>query len=249
MSPLICGVAVVAAVLCWPSASSAGSHRLARLGLANQPRRIEPGRAGGPDRPGRPGLAGRPLTRPVGVVGLAVVVVAWIGGLRLALALGVLVAGAVAAHARRHRSGLPAGEVALFADLLAGCLRSGMAPAGALRVAAAGGSPPLLALAEWAAAGLAAGLPPDTVWEGWDSDRALAMVAVVCRRTAGSGAAAAGELQRVARRLRSQRRAALDRAAARASTWLVLPLGLCFLPAFVLLTVVPAIAGLWPRLR
>jgi tight adherence protein B len=35
----------------------------------------------------------------------------------------------------------------------------------------------------------------------------------------------------------------------RASVWLVVPLGLCFLPAFVLLAVVPLVIGLVPALR
>jgi hypothetical protein len=63
-------------------------------------------------------------------------------------------------------------------------------------------------------------------------------------RAAESGAAGAREIHRVSARLRSQRRAELSNRAQRAATWVVLPLGLCFLPAFVLVGVVPLALGL-----
>jgi pilus assembly protein TadC len=58
-----------------------------------------------------------------------------------------------------------------------------------------------------------------------------------------SGAALADVLNRVAADLRRDLRAQAETAAAHASVKAVLPLGLCFLPAFLLIGVVPVVAG------
>jgi pilus assembly protein TadC len=62
-------------------------------------------------------------------------------------------------------------------------------------------------------------------------------------RSQHSGAAFAGSLQRVADDLRSDSLIATEAAARRAGVLIVLPLGLCFLPAFVLAGLVPVIAA------
>jgi pilus assembly protein TadC len=59
-----------------------------------------------------------------------------------------------------------------------------------------------------------------------------------------SGAALAGTLTRLGEDLRVLRLAAVETAARRAGVLLVLPLGVCFLPAFVLTGVVPVILAL-----
>ncbi len=73
---------------------------------------------------------------------------------------------------------------------------------------------------------------------GYDPGR---QVAEAARRSAESGAALARSLTRCADDLRAQSR---DRAQARlqrSAVWLVLPLGLCFLPAFLLAGLVPVV--------
>ena len=62
-------------------------------------------------------------------------------------------------------------------------------------------------------------------------------------RSQHSGAAFAGSLYRVADDLRADRLIAADAAARRAGVLIVLPLGLCFLPAFVLAGLVPVIVA------
>ena len=62
-------------------------------------------------------------------------------------------------------------------------------------------------------------------------------------RSQHSGAAFAGSLQRVADDLRADRLIAADAAGRRAGVLIVLPLGLCFLPAFVLAGLVPVIVA------
>jgi pilus assembly protein TadC len=62
-------------------------------------------------------------------------------------------------------------------------------------------------------------------------------------RSQHSGAAFAGALHRVAEDLRADRLIAADAAARRAGVLIVLPLGLCFLPAFVLAGLVPVVVA------
>ncbi len=80
-------------------------------------------------------------------------------------------------------------------------------------------------------------LPP--VWR--PAGRALTLAAT-------TGVPPAGLLHDAAEELRRQERASLDQAAARLGVRIVVPLGLCFLPAFALLTIVPAVAALAGRM-
>ena len=70
-----------------------------------------------------------------------------------------------------------------------------------------------------------------------------ARVTTAAIRSQHSGAAFAGALTRVADDLRADHLLAADAAARRAGVLIVLPLGLCFLPAFVLAGLVPVIAA------
>jgi hypothetical protein len=166
---------------------------------------------------------------------------------------GIGLAGAavalLAARRRRRLRTVVVGvaEAALFTDLLAAYLAGGARPASAVRQAARS-SPNLARLGADIAAGLDAGLPPDEAWLPAIEQPALAAAGRVCARAAATGSASGDELRRLAARLRQQRERQSEQLAARAGIWLVLPLGACFLPAFVLLTVVPVVAGLLPAL-
>ena len=63
-------------------------------------------------------------------------------------------------------------------------------------------------------------------------------------RAAEGGAPVAAAIARLAEQAREVARASGQAAAERAGVLAVAPLGLCFLPAFVLLGVVPVVAGL-----
>lgn len=63
----------------------------------------------------------------------------------------------------------------------------------------------------------------------------------------GTGAPSTELLQIGAARLRSARRHAAERQVARLGVRMVLPLGICFLPAFILLGVMPVVLGLLPQ--
>jgi Flp pilus assembly protein TadB len=168
-------------------------------------------------------------------------------------AFGTVVGGGLAAvvlftSPRPAAVAIDGADVALVADLVAGCLAAGTLLPDAVSAAgeAAGGA--LGERCQAVATALRAGAQPESTWAGWLADPRLAPIARTAVRTAHSGAATAEELRRTAARLRVQRRSALQRRVRQASVWIVVPLGLCFLPAFVLVAVVPLVAGLLPSL-
>ncbi|HEY2949115.1 MAG TPA: type II secretion system F family protein [Micromonosporaceae bacterium] len=134
-------------------------------------------------------------------------------------------------------------DLPLAADLLAAGLRSGAPVDGVVgAVADALGGPLGERLARVARA-LRLGAGPA---EGWAHLGALAGADRMTRaavRSSTSGGALAGALSRLADDLRADRGAAAEAAARRAGVLIVLPLGLCFLPAFLLAGLVPVIVA------
>lgn len=139
--------------------------------------------------------------------------------------------------------------VAVVVDLVAGCLAAGAGLPDALDAAAVAADDVLRAACGAVAGALRSGTPPAEAWRPWLRDPWLGPVARTAQRTAQTGAAAAAELHRTSARLRARRRALAQRRVRQATVWLVVPLGLCFLPAFVLVAVVPIVIGLVPSLR
>jgi hypothetical protein len=131
--------------------------------------------------------------------------------------------------------------IAAGAELLAACLEAGALPATALAVT--GRSLPEPLGSYFAAAGHALG-------NGTAIERALpelgvlAPLASVFRRSAQTGSSMAGQLIAVAEQLRSDEHFERLERARRVGVLSALPLGLCMLPAFLLLAVVPAVIGL-----
>jgi len=133
-------------------------------------------------------------------------------------------------------------------DLLVACLAAGtpVQPA-VVAVAAAVGEPigPLLAQV---GAGMGVGAEPATAWDrlGRDAglDAMLEPLARAMRRAAESGAPPAAGLARLAADLRDDRAARAAEAAQAVGVRAAGPLGLCFLPAFVVLGVLPTAWGL-----
>jgi len=92
-------------------------------------------------------------------------------------------------------------------------------------------------------AGLARlGADAGRAWQGVPA--AMEPLARALRRSEASGARAAPALQTLAVELRASARAATDAAVRRAGVHILAPLGLCFLPAFVCLGIVPLVIGL-----
>jgi pilus assembly protein TadC len=178
-----------------------------------------------------------------------VLVVAVVGG-AAGFGVGLVAAFAVAGlPARQPRSRIAVDDVPVVIDLIAGCLDAGAGLPEALDAAAVAAGEVLQATCTAVAASLRAGVPPAEAWQPWLEDPWLAPVARTAVRTAVTGAAAAEDYRRTANRLRSRRQAAATHRVHQASVWIVVPLGLCFLPAFVLVAVVPLVIGLLPALR
>ncbi|MGF1427849.1 type II secretion system F family protein [Kitasatospora sp. LaBMicrA B282] len=217
-----------------------------------------PGAAGPPSRSpatGRPELPGRRHQRVERAVPMLVGLLAGtvlpgvagvLGGVLLALLLWRVRPGrrAVLRRAAREQELLLA-QLPLTAELLAACLGSSAAPDQAAEAVARTIGNPMESRLTGVAAELALGAPPVAVWERLgDESPALAPLARCLVRTTISGTPPAASLAGLA----VVQRAAATRAAharvRRAGVLATAPLGLCFLPAFVLIGVVPVVVGL-----
>ncbi|MFC4529764.1 type II secretion system F family protein [Sphaerisporangium dianthi] len=135
-------------------------------------------------------------------------------------------------------------DLPFAADLMVACLRAGQPVGAAVQAAAAGVGGPLGERLTWVTGQLRLGARPEDAWSALEGDRPLAAMARGMLRAALSGAPVADVLSRLADDARQDARAASSAAARRVGVQVVAPLGLCFLPAFVLLGVVPVVAGL-----
>lgn len=182
------------------------------------------------------------------------IVVALLLPLPVGLLLGLALAGAgprvirrlEPRSERRHRERLLA-DLPLALDLLASCLAGGAPLAAAARAVAAALPGPIGARLAAVAAGLDVGSPPAEAWSllgGAQRDDPLGPAARALGRAAEGGAPVAAAVSRLAADARADAAARAEEAARRVGVLAVAPLGLCFLPAFVLLGVVPVVVGL-----
>jgi pilus assembly protein TadC len=185
------------------------------------------------------------LVAALGGLAVGVLVGGWPGlvaGIVTAVLLGRYLVRLEPAGRRRERE-QAALDLPYAADLLAAALRAGLPTDRAVReVADALGGPVGVRLGRVAGA-ITLGLPPALAWRPvHDLPAGTRMSAAVARST-HSGAALAGAFTRLADDLRATRLAEVQAAAQRAGVLLVLPLGLCFLPAFVVAGIVPVIVA------
>ncbi|HEY7173604.1 MAG TPA: type II secretion system F family protein [Micromonosporaceae bacterium] len=190
-----------------------------------------------------------PRWRLIGAAAAATAVWLVIGGWPGAVA--AVVAAPIAARvlrnlepaAARRKRRLVAAELPFAVDLMAAALRAGLAVDVAARATgvACGGSVgrELVRVADR----LQLGLEPADAWRSIRDLPAGGGVADAVLRCADSGAAVARALTRLAEDLRDARALRVEAAAQRAGVLIVLPLGLCFLPAFVLAGIVPVIVA------
>ena len=136
--------------------------------------------------------------------------------------------------------------VASSLDVLSVCLAAGMAVSTAA-AATASSAPPTLALVLRRASDLLAlGADPAVAWSAPDgsADAQIDALLRLARRSSVSGAALADAVSGLAAQCRQDAVHTATATAERAGVLIAGPLGLCFLPAFVCLGVVPVIAGL-----
>lgn len=144
---------------------------------------------------------------------------------------------------RRERAALCA-QVPLTADLLAGCLASWCAPAEAAEAVAGAVGEPMAGRLATVAAEIRTGADAEESWARFGAEPALAPLARCLARAAASGAPPAAGLARLAEGCRAAAATAAQGRVRRAGVLAAAPLGLCFLPAFVLVGVVPVVTGL-----
>lgn len=136
--------------------------------------------------------------------------------------------------------------VASTFDVFAACLDSGMAVSSAAAAAARSAPQRLAAVLDRAADMLALGADSAAAWSNSDLplDNHGDALLRLARRSAMSGAALALGVADLADQSRHDAASAADARAQRASVLIAGPLGLCYLPAFVCLGIVPIVAGL-----
>jgi len=145
--------------------------------------------------------------------------------------------------ADRRRAAAIVAALPMGATLLAACLRAGrpVEPSVAAVGAALGG--PLGDEFVHVAASLALGAAPSEAWRRLLDQPATARFARTLVRTWESGAPMAETLESLAVACRATARAAAQQRAKAVGVQTAAPLGLCFLPAFVAVGLVPVIVG------
>ncbi|WP_199548647.1 type II secretion system F family protein [Streptomyces sp. N35] len=135
-------------------------------------------------------------------------------------------------------------QLPLAADLLAACIAAGAGPAEAASAVGESLGGPVGERLVGVATELRLGGEPEQCWGRLASIPEATALARCLQRATSSGAPAAEQVARVASDCRERAaRSALTRAH-RASVMVTAPVGLCFLPAFLVLGVVPVVVGL-----
>lgn len=183
--------------------------------------------------------------------GAAGVAVAWFLGGPAGLAGGALASvlvdrgiGRLPARSDRQRAAAVAADLPLALNLIAACLQAGSPLGPTVEVVGRALGGPLGEELVGVAVSLRLGSPPELAWSRLAADPTTRPVARAVVRVSDSGAALAALATRLADDQRDRMRLAADAAARRAGVLVVAPLGLCFLPAFLLLGVAPVVIGL-----
>lgn len=205
--------------------------------------------AGRHTRPGDKQRVDGSLLPLAGVAGVVVVVYFMLGGF---LGLG---AGAVAGVAAWKALGRLEGRAEsrrgtallrlapLVADLVAAALAVGRDPASALRLAAEAADPKVAEELAPYSASLTLGAEPTTVWRALGQHPQFGGVGRAFLRATETGSSVTEAMERGAEDLRAIDRSVREASARTVSTRAAAPLGICLLPAFVVVGIVPLVAG------
>jgi Flp pilus assembly protein TadB len=241
---LAMGCAAVAGFL-WPTGVPVPLRRLREVGAAGDRNGVEDVQ----DEAGR-GWMSRERQRWMAAAFAGVAVVLLAGGVGGVLGGCLVGAGAWVGLGRlesqetRLRRARLIADLPVMVDLLAACLLSGASWSEAVDAVADAVGGPLGDELKGVAAQVRLGADPSEAWLTLAAEPELAALARTIARAVDSGAALAPALTRLAQdRRRAARAAAVARAQA-AGVRAAAPLGLCFLPAFILLGVVPVVAGI-----
>jgi pilus assembly protein TadC len=183
-----------------------------------------------------------------GAVGAGWVLIGGLVGLLVGLAAGFGVwrrwLAETAGSAPEYDAALAARQLPLAADLLAACIAAGASPVAAARaVGEALRGPVGERLARGAAEVRLGGEPADS-WRALASMPGAAALARLLERAGDSGVPAAAPVARIAAEARADRGRVAEARARRAGVMVTAPVGLCFLPAFIAVGVLPVVIGL-----
>ena len=197
-------------------------------------------------RSGRPALA---IARwcaawglPGGAAGL-MIGGSWLGaafGLVMGIACGWWLARQPTPSDRALRRQFDA-DLPFAVELVAAALRAGATPDAALHVVAEAMGGPVGSRFGLVERAIRLGATTAEAWSYLGDADGATRIARAAQRSDHSGSSFAGALVRIADDLRTDRALATETAARRAGVLIVLPLGLCFLPAFMLTGLVPVI--------
>jgi Flp pilus assembly protein TadB len=168
---------------------------------------------------------------------------AWPGGLAATLAVWVVIGRAEPPSVRRAREGAQR-DLPHLVGLLADALRAGQSPTEALALVTRALPGPASDRLAPVVPRLRLGVDSRTVWAGLTADPALAPLGRVLSRAEATGAPVVGAVARLAEALAEDVRGEVEDRARAVGVKAALPLGLCLLPAFVLLGIVPVVAGM-----
>lgn len=188
--------------------------------------------------------------RPVAALGAGLAAWAFVGGplgpvvgMGSTLGAWLVLARAEPGGLRREREAV-ARELPHLVDLFASTLRAGAEPMAGLEAVcralpgpAADRLAPVVDQGRW-------GAPTEEVWRSVSGDEALAGLARAMVRSESSGASVVDVVERLADELEAEGLAAAEDAARRVGVSAAIPLGVCLLPAFLLIGVAPTVAAL-----
>ncbi|WP_306332728.1 type II secretion system F family protein [Streptomyces sp. KL118A] len=135
-------------------------------------------------------------------------------------------------------------QLPLAADLLAACIASGANPMAAAHAVGESLQGPVGARLSRGAAEVRLGGDPAAAWRHLSAVPGAAPLARLLERAGDSGAPTAAPVARLAADARATRARAATAGARRAAVLMTAPVGLCFLPAFVAVGVLPVVMGL-----
>jgi Flp pilus assembly protein TadB len=171
-----------------------------------------------------------------------------VAGLAASAACWRAIARTEPAGVRREREQLQR-ELPHVARLLAAALSSGSAPVEAVQAVADALPGPAGARLAGAAARLRLGADPTGVWHGLAAEPALAPLGHALARGHATGASVVASVERLGEELARAARADVEDRARRVGVRAAVPLGVCLLPAFLLIGIVPLVGGLLGSLQ
>ncbi|MCD4523396.1 type II secretion system F family protein [Nocardioides sp. cx-173] len=144
----------------------------------------------------------------------------------------------------RRRRERVARDLPHVVTLLAAALRSGASPAQALRLVCRALPGPATERLHRTATHLDLGADPTVVWAEVAGEPGLAPLGRALARSQATGASVVAAMDRLSEELARDARGAVEDRARAVGVKAALPLGLCLLPSFLLLGIVPLVAGL-----